>query len=82
MRTKKELLQAHQAGTLPAIASAHITNTGGAVVHAIEHGINTKLFGFIHGGSAPAPFFVRLEDDGDRFRVGGLRFKLSEFMRV
>jgi hypothetical protein len=86
MTTKAELIQLDKSGELPLKAVASITNTTGAAILEIIHGIDDKVFGYLfnEGNEEKTYFFVKIRYDerSNWFKVGELVFNLDEFIRV
>jgi hypothetical protein len=86
MTTKSELMKMDKAGELPLKAVASITNSTGAAILEIIHGIDDKVFGYLfnEGNEEKTYFFVKIRYDRehDWFKVGELVFNMDEFLRV
>lgn len=77
MTTKKELLQDHGNSI---IASAHLTNSSGVIIHYLDHSNDKILISFVTGDAIMSAHYVKLHHNG-AFRIGPLYFNLSNFIR-
>ena len=77
MTTKKELLLEHGNNK---IASAHLTNNGGMIIHYIDDGNEKLLLSFVTGDKIISTHYVKFNHAG-AFRIGALYFNLNNFIR-
>lgn len=77
MTTKKELLQEYGNAN---IATSHLTNTSGVIIHYIDHGNDKLLLSIVCGNKILSSHYVKYNSSG-AFRVGSMYFSLNEFIR-
>lgn len=77
MTTKKELLQEYGNAN---IASTHLTNNGGLIIHYIDHGNDKILISFVSSDAIISTHYIKLHDNG-AFRIGAMYFNINDFIR-
>lgn len=77
MTTKKELFQEHGNSN---IASAHLTNSNGAIIHYIDDSNDKILISFVSGEKIISTHYIKFNHAG-AFRIGAMYFNLNNFMR-
>lgn len=77
MTTKKELFQAY-GNTI--IATAHLTNSSGAIIHYMDHSNDKLLLSIVSGDTIVSTHYVKLHHNG-AFKVGSMYFNLNNFIR-
>ncbi len=77
MTTKKELLQYH-GNTI--IASAHLTNTSGMIIHYMDDSNNKILASFAVGEKIISTHYIKFNHAG-AFRIGSMYFNINDFIR-
>lgn len=77
MTTKKELFLEH-GNTI--IASAHLTNSSGVIIHYMDHNESKLLLSIVSGDKILSTHYVKYNNNGG-FRLGTTYFNLSDFIR-
>ena len=77
MTTKKELIQEYGDNN---IASAHLTNSSGMIIHYIDDGNEKLLLSFVTGDKIISTHYIKFNHAG-AFRIGALYFNLNNFIR-
>ena len=77
MTTKKELIQEYGDNN---IASAHLTNSSGMIIHYIDDGNEKLLLSFVTGDKIISTHYIKFNHAG-AFRIGVMHLNLSNFIR-
>ena len=77
MTTKKELLLEHGSNN---IASTHLTNSGGVIIHYIDDYNEKLLTSIVSGDNIISTHYIKFNHAG-AFRIGAMYFNLNNFMR-
>jgi hypothetical protein len=77
MTTKKELLQQHGNSN---IASAHLTNNSGMIIHYMDDSNGKILVSFVAGEDIISTHYVKFNHAG-AFRIGAMHFNINDFIR-
>lgn len=77
MTTKKELFKEHGDNN---IASAHLTNSSGVMIHYIDEYNGKILASIVSGEKIVSTHYIKFNHAG-AFRIGLMYFNLNDFMR-
>lgn len=77
MTTKKELLQEYGNAN---IASAHLTNTSGVIIHYIDDYNDKILASVVSGDNIASTHYIKFNHAG-AFRIGSMYFNINDFIR-
>ena len=77
MTTKKELFQEY-GNTI--IASAHLTNSSGVIIHYIDDYNDKLLTSIVNGDKTISTHYIKFNHTG-AFRIGQMYFNINDFIR-
>ena len=77
MTTKKELFKEYGTSN---IASSHLTNSSGLIVHYIDDYNDKILISIVSSDTILSTHYIKLHDNG-AFRIGASYFNINEFIR-